>query len=314
MNFMSIKYSQLTIVLVVIIITAISLSRVNAEDEPMSVADKQFSFAEALFAEGDYYRAITEYKRFSFFFPDNKRVEKSIYRIGESFFRAKRWQESVDAFTSFTVKYSQSPMSTEALYFKGMAEKQLKRWNDALSTFQEVIRSKSHEYKDKAVYQSAIIYMEMEEWQSARNTLLLISPNSPVSASANTISSGLEYLDTIPQKSPSAAGTLAAILPGSGHLYTERPIDALVAFFLNGAFICAAVELFRHDNYVAGGIVTFFEVGWYTGNIYSAVNSAHKYNKKTKEGFIRNLIEKSSVSLIHDPMTSANNLLFRFQF
>ena len=314
MHFYVNKISKHTIILVFIFIIQSSPSIVSASETHLNESDKQFSFAEALFAEGDYYRAITEYKRFSFLFPDNKLVEKSTYRIAESFFKATRWQEAVNAFSSFTIKYPQSSMIIEALYHKGMAEKHLKRLSDALSTFQEITKLKSSELTDKAVYQSVIILMEMEEWQKARKALHLISPSSPLYPSANTISSGIERMDDMPQKSPLAAGTLAAIIPGAGHLYMERPIDAFVSFLLNGAFILAAVELFHHDNYVAGGIVSFFEVGWYTGNIYSAVNSAHKYNKKTKEDFIQNLIDKSSVSFMHDPKTSADSLIFSFHF
>ena len=275
---------------------------------------KQFAFAEALFTEGDYYRAITEYKRFIFYFPKNKLIEKSAFRIGESYFRAKKWHEAINTFALFTIQYPQSSMSTEALYLKGMAEKQLKRYRDSLSTFQEIIRSKSNDFTDKAIYQSALIMMDKEEWQEARKTFLLVPKKSPLSESANIMYSSLGYIDDIPQKSPAVAGTLAAILPGAGHLYTERPRDALVAFLLNVAFIVSAVELFHHENYVAGGIVTFFEIGWYTGNIYSAVSSAHKYNKRNKEDFIRHLQETSSISIRHDPATSSNHLMVNYRF
>jgi TM2 domain-containing membrane protein YozV len=45
------------------------------------------------------------------------------------------------------------------------------------------------------------------------------------------------------------------MLPGSGQLYIDRPGDALAAFLLNGVFILATVEAFRHDNNVTGGIL-----------------------------------------------------------
>jgi TolA-binding protein len=48
----------------------------------------QFAFAEDRFNEGDYYRAITEYKRFIFFYPQDKLAEKSTFRIAESYFGA----------------------------------------------------------------------------------------------------------------------------------------------------------------------------------------------------------------------------------
>ncbi len=42
-----------------------------------------------------------------------------------------------------------------------------------------------------------------------------------------------------------------------------------------------------------GGLITFFEIGLYSGNIYSAVSSAHKYNRKQKRDFLKYLKEHS---------------------
>jgi len=55
--------------------------------------EKQLGFAESLYSEGDYYRAITEYKRFNFLYPVDLLVEKSDFRIGECYFKAKRWSK-----------------------------------------------------------------------------------------------------------------------------------------------------------------------------------------------------------------------------
>ena len=314
MRFSDCIHTWLIVCLMLITAVLLSPSRAGAADAKGNEAERQFSFAETLFAEGDYYRAVSEYKRFVFFFPENKLVQKCAYRIGESYYKAKRWQEALQTFTSFIMKYPDSLMMPGAMYHKGMAEKQLKLYTDALKTFEELSKSKSNEFAHKAVYQSATVLMEMEEWQQAIKTFSIVPKNSPLSRSASIIASELQRMDDLPKKSPATAGTLAAILPGAGHLYTERPRDALVAFLLNGAFIWGAVELFRHDNYVAAGIVTFFEIGWYTGNIYSAVSSAHKYNKKTREDFIEHLKEISSVSFQHDRNTSSNYLIFSFKF
>jgi tetratricopeptide (TPR) repeat protein len=277
-------------------------------------AEKHFSFAESLFNEGDFYRAITEYKRLIFFFPTDNLAEKSSFRIAESYYKAKKWADAVNAFKSFSTKYNHSSLLTEALYFKGLAEKELKHYSEALSTFQEIIKSRSITHSDKAIYQSAIVLMNMEEWERARQVFLVVPKASSLAASAHIFSSGLEHMNDIPQKSPTAAGALAAILPGTGHLYTERYRDALVAFLLNGAFIWAAVELFQHENNVAGGIVAFFELGWYSGNIYSAISSAHKFNGRAKEEFIRHLKESAGFSLSYDPNTSTSQLMFSFRY
>ena len=97
-------------------------------------------------------------------------------------------------------------------------------------------------------------------------------------------------------KSPTLAGILA-VIPGAGHLYCGRYRDATVAFILNSAMIYAAYEAFDHDQNVLGGLITFFELGFYAGNIYSAVGSAHKHNRSVKKGFLDYLKQNSRVTL-----------------
>jgi TM2 domain-containing membrane protein YozV len=89
-------------------------------------------------------------------------------------------------------------------------------------------------------------------------------------------------------KDPTVAGVLA-IVPGAGHLYCERPRDALISFLLNGALIYAAYEAFDEDLEVLGAVIAFFELSFYAGNIYSAVSSAHKYNRDEKNRFLNSL-------------------------
>ena len=275
--------------------------------------EKQLGFAESLYSEGDYYRAITEYKRFNFLYPVDLLVEKSDFRIGECYFKAKRWSEAIDVFKPFILKYPRGSFRDNAIFMRGQAEKQLKRYPDALSTFDELIKSQSLAFSDKASYERTMILVEQEEWVKAREAFATLSEDNPLYPSAIRFSQGLERMDQIPQKSPAVAGTLAAILPGAGHLYTERPRDAFVSFLLNGSFIWAAIELFRNNNYVAGGIVTFFEVGWYSGNIYSAVSSAHKFNRRVQDEFIQGLKEKSGLSFYRD-QDGANYLMYSMKF
>ena len=299
------------IVFCIIFLLIICPREVRGEEDNIT---RQFEYAESLFKEGDFYRAITEYKRFIFFFPKEEKAEKCYFMIGKSYFKAKKWVEAIEALKVFTVRFPRSSMLNDALYLKGMAEKNLKKYDDALLTFEEIIKTSSGEYRNKAIYQSALVLVDMEDWKRASETFLKIPEQSVLSPAAKTFSSGLKNLDNLPRKSPVTAGTLAAIIPGAGHLYTERPRDALVAFLLNGAFIWAAVELFNDENYVAGGVVTFFELGWYSGNIYSAVSSAHKYNRRVKEKFLENLRDRCFLSYYHDNKTSSNGLMLSMKF
>jgi len=48
---------------------------------------------------------------------------------------------------------------------------------------------------------------------------------------------------------------------------------------------------------VLGGILVFFEAGWYGGNIYNAMNGAHKFNRDRREEETQRLRERFGVTL-----------------
>ena len=90
---------------------------------------------------------------------------------------------------------------------------------------------------------------------------------------------------------------MAGLLPGLGHAYCGRYKDGAIAFVLNGLFIWAAVEAFTQDSNVLGGMLVAVELGWYVGNIYSAVNVAHKHNRKKRDDFRRSLPDSLQLNL-----------------
>ncbi len=290
---MTIKNASRIFIVALALLQAISLPSWGREGV---AGDHVFEFAESLYGEGDYYRAIGEYKRVIFLHPGDLLAERAHFRIAESFFQAKRWPEAIEACQLFLTKYPASLRYVEMLYLKGRVERQAKRYADALRTFDAIVTARELNYGDKALYQIALIRLEQRDWQGAQESLLQFPPGSPLAFTATAFAAEIGGREEMPRKSPLTAGLLAAVLPGAGHLYAERPRDALMAFLLNGAFILAAVELFRQDNYAAGGIVAFFEAGWYSGNIYSAVSSVHKYNRDREDNLIQKFKDKFSVS------------------
>lgn len=270
----------------------------EASSESLS-ADRQFGFAESLFSEGDYYRAITEYKRYIYLYPKDENIDRAYLGIARSYFNAKKWSECIDSVNIFSQKIQHSPLLTHGFYLKALSYKNLQRYDDALTIFHDILSSSTdRNIRERSMYQIALIYMELEEWDKARTTLLLIPESSELFQSAKNVSESLEYINNIPEKSPVTAGILAALMPGAGHLYAERPRDALIAFLVNGAFILASFEQYRNDHHVTAGILFLFELGWYFGNIYSAMNSAHKYNKKAKKEFLDLIKKDISISFI----------------
>jgi tetratricopeptide (TPR) repeat protein len=271
----------------------------SAEDEKVMVDSRlQMGLADHFFQEGDYYRAITEYKRFLFFFPQNVGTAEAYWKIARSYFHGKKWDEAISASNDLIKKFPFSPYKAEALLLSGLCLKEKKEYSQARLFFQKAKEEAADTaLADEAQWQIAATYLKEEKWKEASAAYKQIQRNSKLYPQSDHLAQGLDRIQEIPQKSPATAGILAAIVPGSGHLYCERYRDAAIAFLLNGAFIWGMVEAFEDKNYVVGGILTFFELGWYSGNIYSAVSSAHKYNQKKKQEYLDHLQKGEGFSL-----------------
>jgi hypothetical protein len=184
------------------------------------------------------------------------------------------------------------------LILNGLSLKEKKDFSRARDSFRKVREVALREaLAAEAQWQIALTYLQEEKWKEAAVEFRKIDRNSKIYRKGEHWANSLDRIDEIPQKSPATAGVLAALLPGAGHLYCGRYRDATVAFLLNGAFIWGMVEAFEHKNYVVGGILTFFELGWYSGNIYSAVASAHKVNRKKKQEYLEYIEKGSHLSL-----------------
>jgi TolA-binding protein len=258
----------------------------------------QMGLADHFFQEEDYYRAITEYKRFLFFFPQSGRVEEALWKIAKSYFNGHKWDETISACDEWLKKFPDSPRAGDAYFLKGLAFAEKKDFSQARYFFQKTQESSpGTALADEAQFQIARTYVKEEKWREAADEFRKVRKSSKLYPKGDYWAKGLDRMDEVPHKSPAAAGILAAILPGAGHVYSERYRDAAVAFLLNGAFIWGMVESFQHNNNVVGGILTFFELGWYSGNIYSAVASAHKYNKREQQQYLEELEKGSNLSV-----------------
>lgn len=259
--------------------------------------DRQFRFAEHYFQKGEYYRAIGEYERFIFFSPEARQVELARYRIGLAYFKGERYKEAIQAFQLLIERYPNSVHAIKSYLGTSEAYVQLKRYDEALINLENLITvAPDQNIKDEAYYQCGWVYLEKGLWENAQTCFDKISAQNREKYRLKQFLKELDKKKLLKHKNPSIAGLLA-IVPGAGHLYCERYRDALASFLVNGALIFAAYEAFDHDLNALGGIITFVEFGFYSGNIYSAVSSAHKYNRDEKNRFFRYLKEHAKINL-----------------
>lgn len=270
----------------------------QADIKPFLVidADKQFEFAEHFFSNQEYASAISEYERFIYFFPEDDRIEPAMFRIGMAHFKSKRFQQAVNALKTLIKKYGRTDLSIRSYLMISESYVKLNAFDAAIINLHNLITITGDEnIQDEAYYRIGWLYIEMASWEKAKNYFSKISAPNKDTYRLKRLAVDLDKEKIIPQKNPRLAGVLS-VIPGAGFLYTERHQDALIAFLLNGALMYAAYEAFDNNNDALGGIITLVEFGFYTGNIYGAVSSAHKYNRTKTGRFIQKLMENHKVN------------------
>jgi len=249
------------------------------------------SFARSLAAEGDHYRAITEFKRFLHYQPQDPRAAQAQLAIAASLRAGERWEQLDLALEKVWLNYPKSPEAITAR----------KRYADAAFAQQNfpearrryaALQQQESAMTTEATYRIGLSYLQEDQPDAAE-----LSFSTLPTADQQTLRPYLDEYRQLPRKSAPLAGSLSALLPGAGQLYSGQPKQAALAFALNAAFIYGALEAWDNENYVVAGILSLFEIGWYGGNIYNAMNNAHKYNQQQCEQFGERLQRRFSLSL-----------------
>jgi len=294
-----------TPLLFLILLITFSFSIAFGSTEIYFNADRQFSYAEKCFLEEEYQNAADEYKKFVFFFPDDERVELATYKTCLSLYRSGRYWETIKLCRRFEDQPDETSFSQKASFLISRSYLELGMNGPAVISLNNlIIRTKDMSVKDLAKYELGWISLENQTYteeysdniKKAHTYFDRISLNGRKEFKVEDLLSELESYQTFPKKNPYIAGGLS-IVPGAGQLYCERYQDSVIAFLLNAGLGIAAYESFDNENYALGGLISFVGLGFYAGNIYGAVSSAHKYNKESNQNFIKELKGKIKINI-----------------
>jgi tetratricopeptide (TPR) repeat protein len=277
-------------------------------------AETQFEYADSLYKGGDYFLAVGEYKRFVFLFPGHARVEEAAFRVGLCLFSAAQYASAIDAFKELLQTYPGGRYAEKAQFRMSEAYLRSSQAGIAITVLRNLsIVTTDPGVRDEALYRMGWIHIEMAQWEQAQSTLAGISQDNRHIYRLDALARALDEAPEIKRKSPGLAGTLA-LVPGLGYLYGGRYQDALIAFLVNGGLIWAAYESFDNDLYALGSVITFVEIGFYAGNIYGSVSSAHKYNRKNERQWSDQLRKRLKVGLASNPHNKGIELSLRYMY
>jgi outer membrane protein assembly factor BamD (BamD/ComL family) len=269
-----------------------------APSDPLTDADQILGFANALFNDGDYFRAITEYKRFLFLHPTDPRAGRVRLQVGLSYQRGQQWDDARQTFESIARQHPDAEIRAEAAYLVGETSFQQGRYAQAIADLRPVAeRYGQTPAGERARYLLGWSYLRARQWPEASQTFDSIGTTSPLFPSSRVLADAAREGEHLPRKSPALAGLMSAVIPGTGHFYTGRFRDGTIALLLNGAFLAAGIEAVSAGNEAAAGLLFFFEAAWYSGALYGAVNAAQKYNRDLEERWLQGLERQHSPSL-----------------
>lgn len=254
--------------------------------------EQAWTFAESLSEQGEFYRAITEYKRYLHLCPGSNLREKTRFTIGMCSFMGGQYAAAAREFETFRQTTTDlSPgkeLQSGAFYLEARSYFELGEYGEAYRLFRELgDRTDNAWLHDRIQVQLIWTAIKNRAWDTAQ-----------VQAGKLTTSSLPAFIDfsqriaeraDLPQKNPLLAGGLSCILPGAGHAYTGRFRDAATAFFLNALLIFGTFQALDHDEDVLAGAIGSIELFMYSGTIMSAATVAHRYNRDQEDLFIREL-------------------------
>lgn len=277
----------------------------------------QVGYADTLFKNKDYDAAIIEYKRFVHFFPESEHLDQVKFKIAVCLFEQKKYMESAKAFNDIILENPEKPDTVEAYFYQANAFINLGNMGYAEIVLQNYLKlTDNPKTKDRIYSELARLHLlqarafKPDSLALAKGYLSKISPSNANVYDTEKTMDLILAAEKAPKKNPRTAGFFS-IVPGAGFLYCERYQDALVTFLLNTGLMLAAYEAYDKDNKALAGVIGFVETGFYMGNIYGAVSSAHKYNQA---GILRILNRDFSLAPKIDPEGKGIAMTLYFDF
>jgi TM2 domain-containing membrane protein YozV len=98
----------------------------------------------------------------------------------------------------------------------------------------------------------------------------------------------------LPSRSPGIAGTMSAILPGSGHFYCGRGSDGFRHLLFNTLMILTTVSFARGGHVPAAVLTGTLAVPFYLGNIRGAASAARRFDRDQRHDLLGRAIDASA--------------------
>ncbi|MYB65631.1 tetratricopeptide repeat protein [Candidatus Poribacteria bacterium] len=257
----------------------------SAEECPLTLADHFTTL-------GNYEAAITEYKRFLFFHPEDVQAAKVYHKIGYAYREQGLWQEAILAMRNAVLHADDKDTKSE--YQLNLAVILLASQNYDLARLELIrvaLRNPSGTLHQRALFLQAVAFIYQFRWKEAQE---ILSDETLLTYATD------ERLDTLfniainqKKKSTRVAKVLSAILPGTGQIYAGNWRGGLNAFLLNGALGFVAVDGILDQNYLDAFMWTYYIfLRYYRGNVSRAGRAVDEFNENASRRAADNILKR----------------------
>lgn len=254
----------------------------HVESSPAEGTSDLLRFADHLFLDGDWYRSITEYRRYLWSVkgrgPD---AERAAMAIGEALARGEQFDAAGRQLDGVAQRAGRLELRHEALFAAGRAYLLDGRPELAKPRFRLLVEDGATlpPLKMQSRWLLAWGHFDAGELEQARAYFQEIAEQKGEHAEeAAAIVKAIDGRDQVELKDPLLAGVLS-LVPGLGHFYLGQWGVGTTSLVWNGLFIVAAVSAWLAGDWGVAAVLTIFELGWYSGGIFGAVAGAYRHNR-----------------------------------
>ena len=241
-------------------------------------ADQALDLAKRFFDRENYEEAITEYKRFIFFHPeDQEGISDALHKIGLIFALSSNWSKAREVLRRSIELTEDSRIKDKRRIDLGVVLIASKDYSlGELELLKVSYFSQDESIRKKALYFQGIGSLYMFKWKEAKEIFMSYYPEDET----EELKGQLEKAQHLAYKSPKKAKMLSLFLPGSGQIYAGNLKDGVCALLLNGLIGTFMVRAIGEEDWWNATSLFFLFQRYYRGNLYHAQEQAELYNQE----------------------------------
>lgn len=287
-----------------------------------SPAVVESAFADALFREGDYLNAAHEYKRLLFLYPDAPQSDFIAFRIAASYQNAGQLKNAIRTYQRLIDTYPKSTLVARAKNNIAQCHILSGDRKQGLTSLKRFLTE--HEKSDLAPrvhFTIGMLHIDKGEWTEANsvwNDVSVTYSETPFAEVSDRLARMVKNAETLPHRSPTIAGALSVLVPGSGQIYTGQTSDGLYTFVSVAILAGASFYYADQTRYEVAVPVAILGAFFYGNSIYQSIQTARAFNLQQERLFRSRLQQEIRDSglfgVISSPVNEVKLVLWESRF